>query len=69
MRAVQVRGELLDWTQPYNGPKVDIVLACDVLYEVNYLFLIWRGIYRYSGRIKSVMSSSLGVLVGHARVL
>ncbi|KAK9906788.1 hypothetical protein WJX75_008015 [Coccomyxa subellipsoidea] len=29
----QVRGELLDWTQPYTGPKFDVVLACDVLYE------------------------------------
>ena len=35
-RALQVRGEALDWTQPYRGPKYDIVLACDVLYEVQY---------------------------------
>ena len=30
----QVRGELLDWTQPYMGEKFDVVMACDVLYEV-----------------------------------
>ncbi|BDA46391.1 probable electron transfer flavoprotein beta subunit lysine methyltransferase [Coccomyxa sp. Obi] len=29
----QVRGELLDWTQPYVGQKFDVVVACDVLYE------------------------------------
>jgi hypothetical protein len=33
--ALQVRAELLDWTQPYTGPKYDTVLACDVLYEVR----------------------------------
>jgi hypothetical protein len=34
---LQVRGELLDWTQQYTGPKFDVVLACDVLYEVRII--------------------------------
>ncbi len=31
---MQVRAALVDWTQPYTGPTFDVVLACDVLYEV-----------------------------------
>lgn len=33
INAVQVRAGLVDWTQPYTGPRFDVVLACDVLYE------------------------------------
>ena len=28
-----VRAEIFDWTVPYDGPKFDVLLACDVLYE------------------------------------
>lgn len=27
------RAELFDWTAAYSGPKFDVLLACDVLYE------------------------------------
>lgn len=30
-----VRAEFFDWTVPYTGPKFDVLLACDVLYEVT----------------------------------
>lgn len=28
-----VRADIFDWTVPYGGPKFDVLLACDVLYE------------------------------------
>jgi len=32
-----IRAEFFDWTVPYTGPKFDVLLACDVLYEVDSL--------------------------------
>ena len=32
---VQMRAAFLDWNEDYVGPKFDLVLACDVLYEVS----------------------------------
>ena len=29
-----VQAAILDWSKEYTGPKFDLVLACDVLYEV-----------------------------------
>lgn len=31
----QMRAAFLDWNENYTGPKFDLVLACDVLYEVS----------------------------------
>lgn len=31
--ACKVNAAVFDWSQPYSGPDVDVVLACDVLYE------------------------------------
>ena len=30
-----MRAAFLDWSEDYTGPKFDLVLACDVLYEVS----------------------------------
>ena len=35
---MQMRAAFLDWSEGYTGPKFDLVLACDVLYEVSVLF-------------------------------
>ena len=32
---MQIRAAFLDWSEDYTGPKFDLVLACDVLYEVS----------------------------------
>ena len=30
-----MQAAILDWSKEYTGPKFDLVLACDVLYEVG----------------------------------
>ena len=30
-----MQAAILDWSEEYSGPKFDLVLACDVLYEVG----------------------------------
>jgi hypothetical protein len=32
---VQMQASFLDWNEEYAGPKFDLVLACDVLYEAS----------------------------------
>lgn len=32
---VQMQATILDWNEEYAGPKSDLVLACDVLYEAS----------------------------------
>ncbi len=36
---MQMTAAFLDWSEDYTGPKYDLVLACDVLYEVRVLFM------------------------------
>ena len=55
----QVRGELLDWTQPYMGEKFDIVMACDVLYEVyNSLPLPCMNLSKASPQVAQSLGTS-----------
>ena len=61
------RAELFDWTASYDGPKFDVLLACDVLYEdfsvdsvaqVTNSFAVCLAMHRFRSRKPRIYNPS-----------
>ena len=68
---VQMQATILDWNEEYAGPKSDLVLACDVLYEASLFCPRSSPALRLFAKVSSLGSgiSSWSLLLADLQVL